>query len=116
MLPDTFTQMQQLKNFYGFQNPLSIDRYEQDGEVRDYVVAAREMNPTALADNQKDWLNRHTVYTHGNGFVAAPANRVDEVARDASSTRGGYPVFTVADLSTVEKDTAAGHPDKLNLT
>lgn len=115
VLPDTFTQMQQLKNFYGFQNPLSIDRYEQDGEVRDYVVAAREMNPTALADNQKDWLNRHTVYTHGNGFVAAPANRVDEVARDASSTRGGYPVFTVADLSTVEKDTAAGHPDKLNL-
>ena len=55
------------------------------------------------------------MYTHGNGFVAAPANRVDEVARDASSTRGGYPVFTVADLSTVEKDTAGGHRDKLNL-
>ena len=98
VLPRTFTQQRQLKNFYGFTDPLSIDRYEIDGELRDFVVAARELNPQTLQGNQNDWINRHTVYTHGNGFVAAPANRVDEVASESGSTRGGYPLYTVADL------------------
>ena len=98
VLSPTFTQQRQLKNFYGFPGSLSIDRYEVDGEMRDFVVAAREMNPQTLQGNQQDWINRHTVYTHGNGFVAAPANRVDEVAAEAGSARGGYPLYTVADL------------------
>ncbi|WP_180965606.1 UPF0182 family protein [Corynebacterium xerosis] len=98
VLSPTFTQQRQLKNFYGFPESLSIDRYEVDGEMRDFVVAAREMNPQTLQGNQQDWINRHTVYTHGNGFVAAPANRVDEVAAEAGSARGGYPLYTVADL------------------
>lgn len=98
VLPRTFTQQRQLKNFYGFSTPLSIDRYTVDGQTRDFVVAARELNPQTLQGNQTDWINRHTVYTHGNGFVAAPANRVDEVASESGSARGGYPVYTVADL------------------
>ncbi|WP_411703279.1 UPF0182 family protein [Corynebacterium sp. LaCa142] len=100
ILSPTFTQMQQLKNFYGFPETLSMDRYEIDGKLRDFVVAARELDPNELRENQSDWINRHTVYTHGNGFVAAQANTVDEVARDAGSARGGYPIFTVSDLQT----------------
>lgn len=103
IISPTFTQMQQLRNFYGFPRNLAVDRYEVDGEVRDYVVAARELDPNALQDNQSSWINRHTVYTHGNGIVAAQANKVDEVARDAGSTRGGYPVFTVSDLQSQNK-------------
>nr|WP_120492077.1 UPF0182 family protein [Corynebacterium lactis] len=98
VLPRTFTQQRQLKNFYGFSDPLSIDRYKVDGQTRDFVVAARELNPRTLQGNQNDWINRHTVYTHGNGFIAAPANKVDEVASESGSTRGGYPLYTVADL------------------
>lgn len=98
VLSPTFTQQRQLKNFYGFPESLAIDRYEVDGEMHDFVVAARELNPQTLQGNQQDWINRHTVYTHGNGFVAAPANRVDEVAAEAGSARGGYPLYTVADL------------------
>ncbi|MDU0478906.1 UPF0182 family protein [Staphylococcus chromogenes] len=105
ILSDTFTQMQQLKNFYGFPETLAIDRYTVNGELRDYVVAARELNPNELSGNQKDWINRHTVYTHGNGFIAAPANQVDEVARDVGSTRGGYPMYSVADLQAKERGT-----------
>ncbi|AKK02569.1 UPF0182 family protein [Corynebacterium epidermidicanis] len=104
VLSDTFTQQQQLKNFYGFPETLSIDRYETDGQLRDYVVAAREMDPNALSGNQNDWINKHTVYTHGNGFIAAPANQVDEVARDVGSTRGGYPMYSVADLQAQERN------------
>lgn len=98
IISPTFTQQQQLRNFYGFPKSLQVDRYNVDGEMRDFVVAARELDPQALKENQKDWINRHTVYTHGNGIVAAPANQVDEVARDVGSARGGYPVYTVSDL------------------
>jgi uncharacterized protein len=88
-----FTQFQQGKNFYYFPDQLSIDRYTaRDGNLRDYVVAARELNPDRLIDNQRDWINRHTVYTHGNGFIASPANTVRGVANDPNQN-GGYPEF-----------------------
>ncbi len=108
ILAPTFTQMQQLKNFYGFPETLAMDRYEIDGELRDFVVAARELDPNELQENQQNWINRHTVYTHGNGFIAAQANTVDEVARDAGSARGGFPIFTVADLQTQAGEDAEG--------
>ncbi|AWB81435.1 membrane protein [Corynebacterium yudongzhengii] len=106
ILSPTFTQMQQLRNFYGFPEQLQMDRYEVDGEMRDYVVAARELDPNSLRENQLDWINRHTVYTHGNGIVAAQANTVDEAPQDAGSTRGGFPVFTVSDLQSQENEEA----------
>jgi uncharacterized membrane protein (UPF0182 family) len=88
-----FTQFQQGKNFYSFPEQLSMDRYTgEDGTLRDYVVAARELNPERLIDNQRDWINRHTVYTHGNGFIASPANTVRGVANDPNQN-GGYPEF-----------------------
>ncbi len=88
-----FTQFQQGKNFYSFPDQLSIDRYTgPDGALRDFVVAARELNPVRLIDNQRDWINRHTVYTHGNGFIASPANTVRGIANDPNQN-GGYPEF-----------------------
>src|SRR5258708_19183021 len=88
-----FTQFQQGKNFYSFPDQLAIDRYNgRDGNLRDYVVAARELNPDRLIDNQRDWINRHSVYTHGNGFIASPANTVRGVANDPNQN-GGYPEF-----------------------
>ncbi|MEE6169058.1 MULTISPECIES: UPF0182 family protein [unclassified Mycolicibacterium] len=88
-----FTQFQQGKNFYYFPDQLSIDRYAgPDGNLRDYVVAARELNPDRLIDNQRDWINRHSVYTHGNGFIASPANTVRGIANDPNQN-GGYPEF-----------------------
>ncbi|WP_421841530.1 UPF0182 family protein [Mycobacterium sp.] len=90
-----FTQFQQGKNFYYFPDQLSIDRYlDRNGDLRDYVVAARELNPDRLIDNQRDWINRHTVYTHGNGFIASPANTVRGIANDPNQN-GGYPEFLV---------------------
>ncbi|MFD6064134.1 UPF0182 family protein [Rhodococcus wratislaviensis] len=104
VLSRTFTQQQQLKNFYGFPATLDIDRYDIDGEPRDYIVAARELSPNSLTGNQTDWINQHTVYTHGNGFVAAPANRVNAAVRDAtveaSNSNSGYPIYAVSDIAT----------------
>jgi uncharacterized membrane protein (UPF0182 family) len=93
IISPAFTQFQQGKNFFYFPDQLSIDRYvDRDGNLRDYVVAARELNPDRLIDNQRDWINRHTVYTHGNGFIASPANTVRGIANDPNQN-GGYPEF-----------------------
>ncbi len=95
IISPAFTQFQQGKNFYYFPDQLSIDRYvDRSGALRDYVVAARELNPDRLIDNQRDWINRHTVYTHGNGFIASPANTVRGIANDPNQN-GGYPQFLV---------------------
>lgn len=115
ILAPTFTQMQQLRNFYGFPETLNVDRYQVNGELRDFVVAARELDPNALRENQRDWINRHTVYTHGNGFIAAQANTVDEAAQDAGSTRGGFPVFTVSDLQSNAAREASEEAEELGI-
>jgi len=90
VLSPTFTQQQQLRNFYGFPDQLAMDRYTVDGVTNDYVVAVRELNADGLNDAQKNWINEHMVFTHGDGFVAAPANTVVN----------GYPDYTISDLST----------------
>ncbi|GAB3359907.1 UPF0182 family membrane protein [Modestobacter lapidis] len=95
VLSATFTARQQIRNVYGFPEKLDIDRYSiGDEDVRDYVVAVRELDSAGLSENQDTWINRHTVYTHGNGFVAAPANEV------VAGQEGGEPNFTTGDLPT----------------
>ncbi|WP_245159972.1 UPF0182 family protein [Blastococcus sp. CT_GayMR19] len=99
VLAATFTARQQIRNVYGFPEKLDIDRYTLPDEngvprTRDYVVAVRELNSAGLSENQDTWINRHTVYTHGNGFVAAPANEV------VAGQEGGEPRFTTRDLPT----------------
>jgi uncharacterized membrane protein (UPF0182 family) len=101
VLSETFTARQQIRNVYGFPEKLDIDRYSMSDPTtgqdrpRDYVVAVRELNSQGLSENQDTWINRHTVYTHGNGFVAAPANEV------VAGQEGGEPNFTTKDLPTV---------------
>ena len=90
VLSSTFTQLQQRENFYGFPDKLNVDRYTVNGKTQDYIVAVRELESASLAQNQRTWINQHLTFTHGNGFVAAPANTV---------TPDGYPVFTVSDTS-----------------
>ncbi|MEU2347545.1 UPF0182 family protein [Modestobacter sp. NPDC049651] len=92
VLSSTFTARQQIRNVYGFPEKLDIDRYTIDGQTQDYVVAVRELDSSGLSGDQTNWINQHTVYTHGNGFVAAPANEVE------AGAEGGEPNFTTRDL------------------
>jgi uncharacterized membrane protein (UPF0182 family) len=105
---DTFTQFQQRRNFYGFPNNLDVDRYTVNGKKQDYIVAARELNSSGLVNNQQDWINRHLVYTHGNGLVVAPANEINAQLQDSGGGQGGLPKFT-----SVDTGTAASAPDGL---
>ncbi|WP_412540381.1 UPF0182 family protein [Longispora sp. K20-0274] len=85
VVSETYTQLQQVRGFYDFGPKLDIDRYTSEGKTQDYVVGVREINPNNLRDNQTNWQNRHTVYTHGYGFVGAPADKV---------VCGGQPYFS----------------------
>ncbi|WP_203936348.1 UPF0182 family membrane protein [Spirilliplanes yamanashiensis] len=76
LVAQAYTLRQQVRPFYDFGEKLDIDRYEVDGKVQDYVVGLREINDAELTTQQRNWLNRHTVFTHGYGLVAAPTNRI----------------------------------------
>jgi uncharacterized protein len=75
VLSPTFAQQQaQQKNFYGFPAKLDVDRYTVGGTTRDYIVGVRELSAARLSGQQTNWINQHTNYTHGYGFVAAAAD------------------------------------------
>lgn len=95
-LQPTYEQLQQLRSYYGFGTSLDVDRYAIGGTEQTYLVAAREVDLNGLAPNQKNWPNEHLVYTHGQGFVAAPVNTVDP--------NSGQPRFTVQDIPPTGAD------------
>jgi uncharacterized membrane protein (UPF0182 family) len=78
----TFTQLQQLRNYYGFATKLDIDRYTIDGKTKDYIVGVRELQAANLQGTQTNWISEHTAYTHGFGFVAAAADAPVSVNSD----------------------------------
>nr|WP_246279555.1 UPF0182 family protein [Psychromicrobium silvestre] len=80
----TFQQLEQYRAYYGFPKTLNVDRYTIDGKVQDTVIALRELNPSGIPAAQQTWYNKHLVYTHGYGVVAAYGNTV---------TADGKPVF-----------------------
>ena len=71
----TFKQLQAVKSYYQFPDVLDVDRYTIDGKLRDTVIATRELDLNGLPAGQRNWVNDHTVYTHGFGVVAAYGNQ-----------------------------------------
>jgi len=72
----TFQQLQQNKQYYSFPERLTVDRYRINDEVRDTVLAVRQLNLDGLSLENRSWVNDTTVYTHGFGVVAAYGNKV----------------------------------------
>lgn len=87
----TYSQLQALRPYYDFAE-IDIDRYTFDGELRQVMLAARELNKARLPN--PTWVNENLEFTHGFGIVMNP---VDQVSRD------GQPVFFVKDLPPVSE-------------
>ncbi|MEU4687559.1 UPF0182 family protein [Actinoplanes sp. NPDC023714] len=104
LVSQAFTQSQQSRGFYDFGEKLDVDRYTIDGKTQDYVVGAREINDEKLTAQQRNWLNRHTVYTHGYGLVAAPANQVCGT---------GLPYFVSGFLGSTAQGNCASTTDEI---
>ena len=78
IVSEIFEQQQQVRAYYSVTNVLDVDRYEIDGNDRAVVLGVRELDQNGLAESDHNWSNLHTVYTHGNGVIAAYANQRPE--------------------------------------
>ena len=103
ILAPTYEQLQQIRNYYGFPPSLDVDRYPVDATKPNRQADTTWWRPgrstsPACRPNQQNWINEHLVYTHGNGFVAAPA----EQGRRPGS----------ADLHRAGRAAPGQHPDR----
>jgi hypothetical protein len=85
-LSPTFDVKQELQAYYKFKSTLDIDHYPIQGSDQDVAIAARELNMNGIS--RQTWANKHLVYTHGYGVVAAPT---DKMAGTPDFINGGLP-------------------------
>ncbi|MCP4428728.1 MAG: UPF0182 family protein [Chloroflexi bacterium] len=85
-LQDTYKQLQALRTYYQF-GEVDIDRYEIDGEQRQVMLAARELNKADLPS--PSWVNQNLEFTHGYGLVMNPVDKI---------TTDGQPEFFIKDF------------------
>lgn len=97
-LLETNRQLQQIRLYYKFPDA-DIDRYtlkkaapeptEPPTERQQVILAARELDYSAVPSEAQTWVNEHLVYTHGYGFTLSPVNTVGP---------GGLPDYFVRDI------------------
>ena len=92
-------QLQQIRPYYKFLDA-DIDRYtlsieapsaQNRLEKQQVLIAARELDYSAVPAAAQTWENEHLVYTHGYGFTLSPVNKV---------ASGGLPDYFVRDIGT----------------
>ena len=88
-LLETFGQIQEIRTYYDFVS-VDNDRYMIDGQSRQVMLSARELNPGALPN--RTWVNERLVFTHGHGLTLGPVNQV---------TSEGLPVLFIKDLPPI---------------
>jgi len=72
-LRDTLRQIQEIRTYYDFPD-IDIDRYEIDGNLRQVMLASRELNVDKLPESSRNWINEKLIYTHGYGITMNPVN------------------------------------------
>ncbi len=86
--------LQAVAQYYSFSD-VDVDRYkvatdpQSQAQLRQVMVAVREVDPTGLTSSAKTWQNLHLAYTHGFGIVATQVN---------TSANQGQPDFIVHDF------------------
>lgn len=96
----TNRQLQQIRLYYSFPDA-DIDRYTINEEKlsktaasqQQVLIAARELDYTAVPEEAQTWVNQHLIYTHGYGFTLSPVNRVGA---------GGLPEYFIKDIGITE--------------
>ena len=72
-LQDTLRQIQEIRTYYDFPG-IDIDRYTQDGQLREVMLATRELSTAKLPESSRNWINERLIYTHGYGVTMNPVN------------------------------------------
>jgi uncharacterized membrane protein (UPF0182 family) len=87
-LQDTLRQIQEIRTYYDFPD-IDIDRYVVNGQVKQMMLAARELNVEKLPESSRNWINEKLIYTHGYGVTMNPVN---------GFTPEGMPALTLANM------------------
>ncbi|WP_354128138.1 UPF0182 family protein [Bradyrhizobium sp. i1.15.2] len=90
-LSDTYAQLQEIRTYYKFHD-LDVDRYWLDGSYQSVMLSARELRSSLLPPNAQTWVNRHVLFTHGNGAVMSPVTR---------KSAEGLPIFYLRNIPPV---------------
>jgi uncharacterized protein len=115
-LLDTNRQLQQIRLYYRFPDA-DIDRYTLQvepplkptpkavaagaprpktvpvTESQQVLIAARELDYSAVPKEAQTWVNQRMIYTHGYGFTLSPVNR---------ASPEGLPEYLVKDIGITE--------------
>ena len=92
-LLQSYNQIQFFRLYYDFV-AVHTDRYTVDDELRQVMLATRELSADRLPSEAQRWVNRHLQFTHGYGIAMTPVTEVEE---------GGRPGFFIRDLPPVGK-------------
>lgn len=92
-LLSTYRQLQEIRLYYRF-NDVDVDRYTFDGNYRQVMLSARELDFSQVPQRARTWVNERLKYTHGYGLVMSPVNVV---------TEEGLPELFIQDIPPVSK-------------
>ncbi|MCK4778018.1 MAG: UPF0182 family protein, partial [Actinomycetia bacterium] len=92
-IKDTYSQLQEIRLYYSFLD-VDVDRYYIDGEYRQVLLSARELDKKDLTSKAQTWVNNRLVYTHGYGLCLSPVNEVTEEGLPNLFIKDIPPVFT----------------------
>jgi uncharacterized membrane protein (UPF0182 family) len=70
-----FQALQAVSGYYGVDPVLDVDHYPIDGVDRAVLIGARQLDPSGIPADSRNWQTLHTQYTHGSGLIAAFANQ-----------------------------------------
>jgi len=90
-LLQSYNQIQFFRLYYDFM-AVHTDRYEVDGQLRQVMLASRELSAEKLPEEAQRWVNRRLQFTHGYGVAMTPVTEVDQ---------GGRPGFFIKDVPPV---------------
>ena len=90
-LLSTYQELQSLRLYYRFHD-VDIDRYTLDGDYRQVMLAARELDYSKVPEDAQNWVNKSLKYTHGYGVAMSPVNQV---------TVEGLPNFFIENIPPV---------------
>ncbi|UCF21549.1 MAG: UPF0182 family protein, partial [Gemmatimonadota bacterium] len=90
-LLQSYNQIQFFRLYYDFL-AVHTDRYRVDGELRQVMLATRELSADKLPAEAQRWVNRRLQFTHGYGVAMSPVTEVEA---------GGRPSFFIRDVPPV---------------
>ena len=88
-----YNQIQFFRLYYDFM-AVHTDRYRPDGQLRQVMLATRELAAEKLPAEAQRWVNRHLQFTHGYGVAMSPVTAVEA---------DGRPAFVIQDVPPVGK-------------